>query len=138
MTVPLPDPDAPVRTVIQDTPETADQAQPPATAMSTLAFPPAAAMFCVAGVSDASHDAPAWVITNGCPATVMVADRELVSGFAATTYPTDPFPLPVVGVEKVIHATGLCAVHAHVPPAVTAIVPGVCDAMTETVVGEML
>jgi hypothetical protein len=59
VTLPSPVPDAPVSTVIQDAPETADHPQPPATVTSTLELPPAAATFCVEGVSAASHAAPA-------------------------------------------------------------------------------
>jgi hypothetical protein len=63
--VPLPAPEAPVNTVIQDAPDTADHAQPPGTVTSTLELPPAAATFWVDGVSAASHAAPAWLMTNG-------------------------------------------------------------------------
>jgi hypothetical protein len=41
VTVPLPEPDAPVRTVIHDTLDTAVQLQPPGMATSTLPLPPA-------------------------------------------------------------------------------------------------
>jgi hypothetical protein len=85
VTVPLPVPDAPLSTVIHDTPEIAAHEHPPGTVMSTLPFPPADAMFCELGVSAASHAAPAWVTTKGCPATVIVAERELLSLLAATT-----------------------------------------------------
>jgi hypothetical protein len=85
VTVPLPEPDAPVRTVIHETLDTAVQLQPPGIATSTLPLAPAAATFCVAGVSVASHGAPAWVRTNDCPATVSVAEREPLLGLAATT-----------------------------------------------------
>lgn len=84
VTVPLPEPEAPVSTVIHEAPETAVQAQPEGTVTSTLASSPEAAMFCVAGESTASHAAPAWVMTNDCPATVSVVDRELLVVFAAT------------------------------------------------------
>lgn len=85
VTVPLPLPDAPVSTVIHDTPDVAAHAQPPGTVMSTLPLPPADPMFCALGVSDASHAAPACVMTKGWPPTVIVAERELLSLLAATT-----------------------------------------------------
>ena len=84
VTVPLPDPEAPVRTVIHDTPGTAFQAQPAGTLMSTASSSPAARMLCVAGVNVASHAAPACVMTNAWPATVNVAEREAVPVLAAT------------------------------------------------------
>jgi hypothetical protein len=84
VTVPFPDPDAPVSTVIHDTLDTADQAHPPGTVTETLPSAPAEAMFCVVGVSAASHAAPACVMTKGRPATVIVAERELLSLLAAT------------------------------------------------------
>ena len=83
--MPLPLPDAPVSTAIHDTPGIAAHAHPPGTLMSTLPFAPADAMFCELGVSEASHAAPACVTTKGCPATVIVAERELLSVLAATT-----------------------------------------------------
>jgi hypothetical protein len=85
VTVPFPDPDAPVNTVTHETLETADHEQPVDNATSTLEFAPAATMLCVAGVSVASHGAPDCVMTWGCPATVIVADREVLDVLAATT-----------------------------------------------------
>ena len=138
MTVPLPEPDAPVSTVIHDALDTADHEQPLARATSTLPFAPAATMFCVAGVSVASHVCPAWVSTNDWPATVSVADRGVLVVFAATLYPTVPFPVPDVEVENVIQLAGLDAVHAQPGPAVTAIFPVPDAAVSEALVGEML
>jgi hypothetical protein len=71
-------------TWIQLTLGTADHVHPPGTVMPTLPAPPAALMLCVVGLSVASHAAPACVTTNGCPAIVMVVERELLSGFAET------------------------------------------------------
>jgi hypothetical protein len=85
VTVPSPEPDAPVSTVIHDTLETAVHAHPAGRSTSTLPFAPACAMLCVLGVSVASQAAPAWVTTNDWPATVIVADRALLFGFAAMT-----------------------------------------------------
>jgi hypothetical protein len=69
---------------------------------------------------------------------VSVADRELLLLFAATAYPTLPFPVPEVGVEKVIQLTGLCAVHEHPEPAVIAMFPVPAVAEIDALVGEML
>jgi hypothetical protein len=138
VTVPLPEPDAPVRTVIHDTLDTADHEQPPGRAISTLSLAPAATMFCVAGVSVASQGAPAWVSTNDWPATVSVAERDALVVFAATLYPTVPFPVPDVEVENVIQLAGLDAVHAQPEPAVTAMFPVPAAAVIEALVGEML
>jgi hypothetical protein len=138
VTVPLPEPDAPVRTVIHDTLDTADHEQPPGRAISTLSLAPAATMFCVAGVSVASQGAPAWVSTNDWPATVSVAERDALVVFAATLYPTVPFPVPDVEVENVIQLAGLDAVHAQPDPAVTAMFPVPAAAVIEALVGEML
>lgn len=137
VTVPLPEPDAPVRTVIHDALDTADHAQPPGREMSTLPLAPAATMFCVAGVSVASQGAPAWVSTNDWPATVSVADRDALVLFAATLYPTVPFPVPDVDVENVTQLAGLEAVHAQPEPAVIAMLPVPEVAATDALVGEM-
>ncbi len=82
--VPSPEPEAPVRTVIHETPETAVHAQPAGTVTSTLPSSPPAAMFWADGVNTASQAAPACVMTNGSPATVSVVDRELLVVLAAT------------------------------------------------------
>lgn len=134
----MPEPEAPVRTVIHETLETADHAQPPGIATSTLPLAPVAATFWVAGVSVASHGAPAWVRTKPCPATVSVADREALLLFAATTYPTLPLLVPEVGVENMIQLTGLCAVHEQLEPAVMPILPVADVDGTDALVGVML
>ena len=134
----MPDPEAPVRTVIHDTPGTAFHAQPDGTLMSTASSSPAARMLCVAGVNVTSHAAPACVITKDCPATVNVVDREVLVVFAATEYPTEPLPVPDVAVENVTQLAGLCAVHAQPEPAVMAMLPVPEVDATEALDGEML
>jgi len=138
VTVPLPAPDVPVSTLIHDALDTAVHAQPAGNVTSTLPFPPAATTLCVVGVSVAVQAAPACVMTNGWPATVIVVERELLFGFAATAYPTLPLPDPDAAVLNVTHDAGLVAVQLHVPPAVTAIVPVLDDALTDALAGEML
>jgi hypothetical protein len=71
--------------VIHEEPDTADHEQPVGVVTSTLRLPPAAAMVCVDGVSVASQGAAAWVSTKAFPATVRVAERELLLLLAATT-----------------------------------------------------
>lgn len=83
--VPFPEPDAPVSTVIQDTLGTADHAQPTGEVTATLKLAPAVATLCADGVMVALHAAPACVMTKGWPATVIVAERELLFVLAATT-----------------------------------------------------
>ena len=137
VTVPFPDPDAPVSVVIHETPGTAVQLQPEATLTLTLPSSPAAAMFWVVGVSVMPQAAPACVITNDCPATVSVVDRELLVVFAATLYPTVALPVPDVGVLNVTHDALFCVFQKHPSPAVTAIVPLPAEAGSDALVGEM-
>jgi hypothetical protein len=138
VTVPSPEPLAPVRTVIHEALEVAVQAQPDGRLTSTLPSAPAAAMFCVAGVSVASHVAPACVMTNGWPATVSVVDRELLLVFAATLNPTLPLPVPDVGVLNVTHEALFWTFQKQARPAVTVIVPVPALADSEALAGEML
>ena len=127
-----------MRTVTHEALEVAVQAQPAGTLTSTLASAPAAAMFWVAGVSTASHAAPACVMTKGWPATVRVVDRELLLVLAATLNPTLPFPVPEVGVLNVTHDALFCVFQKHARPAVTVIVPVPADAVSDALAGEML
>jgi hypothetical protein len=138
VTVPLPEPEAPVSTVIQEAPETAVHPHPDATVTSTLPSAPAAAMFWVVGLNTASHAAPACVMTKDWPAIVSVVDRELLVVFAATLYPMVPLPVPVVGVLNVIHAAVFWVLQKQPSPEVTAIVPVPAAAFTDALVGEML
>ena len=137
MTVPFPDPAAPV-TVIHDALETAFHAQPPGSVTLALKFPPAAEAFCVAGDKVASQGAPVCVMTNDWPAMVSVVERELLSGFAAMAYPTLPFPVPELVVVKVTHEAGLVALQPHAAPAVMAMLPVPDVDATEALEGEML
>jgi hypothetical protein len=83
-TDPLPEPDPPVSTVIQDALGTAVHVHPPGKVTFVLKSAPAATTLCAVGLSVASQVAPACVMTNGWPATVIVAERELLFGLAAT------------------------------------------------------
>ena len=135
--VPFPEPDAPVSIVIHETPGTAVHAQPEATLTLTLPSSPAAAMFWVVGVSVMPQAAPACVITNDCPATVSVAERELLAVFAATLYPIVALPVPDEGVVNVTHDGAFCVFQKHPSPDVTAIVPLLAEAGSDALVGEM-
>lgn len=52
-----------------------------------------------------------------------VPDRDEVVVFAATLKPTEPLPLPLAGVVRVIHEARALAVHGQLVPAVTATLP---------------
>lgn len=52
-----------------------------------------------------------------------VPDRTVVAVFAATLNPTDPLPLPLAGVVRVIHETRELAVHVQPVPAATVTLP---------------
>ena len=52
-----------------------------------------------------------------------VPDRAVVVVFAATVNPTEPLPVPLGGVVRVIHEASALAVHVHPAAAVTATVP---------------
>jgi hypothetical protein len=125
-------------TVIHDTLGTAVHAHPPGSVTLVLKLAPPAATLWAVGLSVASHVAPAWVMTKGWLATVIVADRELLFGLAWTEYPTLPLPLPDVDVLNVIHDAGLDALQAHPDPAVTLTFPEPAAAVTDALAGEML
>jgi hypothetical protein len=76
-------------------------------------------------------------MTNGCPAIVSVVDRALLSGLAATRYPTLPLPLPDVELLNVTQDAGLCAVQLHDPPAVMFTVPVPAAAVSDALAGEI-
>jgi hypothetical protein len=61
----------------------------------------------------------------------------VLSGFAATEYPTLPEPVPEVEVVNVTHDAGLVAVQLHEVPAVTLILPVVAVEATEALAGEI-
>jgi len=58
--------------------------------------------------------------------------------FAATVKLTDPGPGPVAPGVIVIHDALLTAVHAHVPPAVTVIVPAPPAAAIDSLIGAIV
>ena len=137
-TVPLPDPDAPLVTVIHAALLAAVHAQPVATDTLLLPLPPAAVKDCVVGEIDGVHGAAACVTVNVAPAIVSVPVRLEATVFAATLNPTVPLPDPVAPLVTVIHAALLAAVHAQPAPAVTVLLPVPADAVNDWLVGEIV
>jgi hypothetical protein len=71
----------------------------------------------------------ACVTVNSWPAIVIVPLRA-APAFAATLYPTEPFPVPVAPAVTVSHGALLTAVQAHPAPDVTVTVPAYAFAST--------
>jgi hypothetical protein len=122
-TVPLPEPVAPLVTVIQDALLAAVHAQPVATLTVLLPVPAEALNDWLEGDIDGEQVAAACVTVNVAPAIVSVPVRLDATVFAATLYPTVPLPEPVAPLVTVIHAALLAAVHAQPVAAVTALLP---------------
>jgi hypothetical protein len=122
-TVPLPEPVAPLVTVIQDALLAAVHAQPVATLTVLLPVPAEAVNDWLEGDIDGEQVAAACVTVNVAPAIVSVPVRLDATVFAATLYPTVPLPEPVAPLVTVIHAALLAAVHAQPVAAVTALLP---------------
>ena len=71
------------------------------------------------------------------PATVIVAVRDDVLAFAATSYRTVPLPVPLAPLEIVIQVVLSLAVHEHPDVVVTeTVLPVVPAAAGEAVVGD--
>jgi hypothetical protein len=119
VTAPFPLPVAPVVTVIHELLLVAVHAQPFAVKTETeKPFPPPAATDCEGGLSEKEHGA-AWLTVNVSPAIVSVPVRAMPV-FAATLYPTDPLPLPLLPEVTVSHEALLLAVHVQPLAVVTA------------------
>ena len=99
------------------------QLQPAAAVTVTTPVPALDVALAEAGEIVGVHGAPACVTVKVLPAIVTVPVRDVVPVFAATSYVTDPLPLPVAPALIVIQAALLVAVHAHPLPAVTVTVP---------------
>ena len=136
-TVPLPDPVAPLVTVIHAALLAAVHAQPVATVTPLLPVPPDAANDWPVGAMDGEQGAAACVTVKVAPAIVSVPVRLDATVFAATVNPTVPFPEPVAPLVIVIHATLLTAVHEHPVATVTALLPVPPDAASDWLVGVM-
>ena len=136
LTVPLPDPLAPLVTVSHDALLVAVQVQPVAAVTVTAPLPPPDTMLKAVADSVNVQGTPAWVTVTLCPATVTVAlcDNELV--FAVAVMVTVPFPDPLAPLVTVNHAALLVAVHAHPVGAVTVAEPLPPPATMFKLVGE--
>src|SRR5690349_12499774 len=122
-TVPLPDPVAPLVTVIQGSLLTAVQLQPVAAVTPLEPVPPAAVKDCVLGEIAGEQVAAACVTVKVAPAIVSVPVRLDATVFAATLKPTVPLPDPVAPLVTVIQEALLAAVHAQPVATVTPLLP---------------
>ena len=136
-TVPLPDPVAPLVTVIQETLLPAAQLQPVAAVTVLLPVPPAAGSDWLVGEIDGVHPAASCVTVNVTPAIVSVPVRLEATVFAATLKPAVPLPDPVAPLVTVIQAALLAAVHEQPVATVTLLLPVPADAEKDWVVGEI-
>ena len=121
--VPLPEPVAPLVTVIQAALLAAVQLHPLATLTLLLPVPPVAVKDWLVGVIDGEQETAACVTVNVAPAIVRVPVRLEAVVFAATSKVTEPLPDPVAPPVRVIHAALLVAVHAQPVAAVTVLPP---------------
>src|SRR6187551_1998962 len=148
LTDPVPVPAAPAVIVIHDGALlTAVHAHvPPAVTAIAVPAPPAAAIDSLVGAivvvqlgGGGGGGGAAWLTVNVWPAMVIVPVRA-TPVFAATVKLTDPVPTPAAPAVTVIHDGALLtAVHAHVPPAVTAIaVPAPPAAAIDWLVGAIV
>jgi hypothetical protein len=137
VTEPLPDPVAPLVTVIQGALLAAVQLQPAATVTLLLPLPPVAATDCVVGEIEGEHDAAAWVTVNVAPAIVKVPVRLEATVFAVTLKPTVPLPEPLAPLVTVIQDALLPALQEQPVATVTPLLPVPPAAVNDWVVGEM-
>ena len=136
-TVPLPEPVAPLVTVIHAALLTAVHAQPVAAATVLLPVPPAAVKDCVAGEIDGEQDPAACVTVKVVPAIVSVPVRPDVTVFAATLNPTVPLPDPEAPLVTEIQAALLDAVHGQPVAMVTLLLPVPPDSEKDWPLGEI-
>jgi hypothetical protein len=119
VTVPLPDPLAPLVMVNHDALLVAVQVHPAAAVTVIDAVPPAAGMETAVCDSAYVHDAPPCVTATVCPAMVSVALRDTVAVLTDAATLTVPLPDPLAPLAIVNHAALLVAVHVQPAPAVT-------------------
>lgn len=136
VTEPLPDPLAPLVTVIHEALLVAVQLQPVATVTLLLPLPPLAVTDCVVGEIDGEHEAAACVTVKVAPAIVIVPVRVDATVFAATLKPTVPLPEPVAPLVTVIHDALLPALHEQPVATVTLPLPVPPAAVKDWLVGE--
>jgi hypothetical protein len=135
LTVPFPEPAAPLPTAIHGALLVAVQAHPPVVCTSKVRVPPAAGTSLPAAESANVQPWP-WFTVNGRPAIVSVPDR---AGpvVAETVKRTVPFATPLDPSVTRIQSTGLAAVHGQPLPLVTFTVPVPPAAATDCDVGSI-
>ena len=136
-TVPLPDPVAPLVTVIHAALLAAVHEQPVATVTPLLPVPLDAEKDWPVGEIDGEHDAAACVTVKVAPAIVSVPVRLEATVFAATSKVTGPLSDPVAPLVRVIHDALLAAVQLQPVATVTVLLPPPAAAVKDWVVGEI-
>ena len=104
LTVPAPEPLAPLVIVTQPAPLVVDQAHPLPAVTANDPVPPEAGIVVPPDESAYEHAAAAWLIVKVWPATEMVALRADVPVFSATVNATVPSADPVAPLVIVTHA----------------------------------
>lgn len=138
-TVPLPEPDAPLVTVIHALLLTAVHGQPAVTVTVLVPFPPDAVNDWLVGDVEGVHDVPdaSWLTEKVVPAIVSEPVRLPEELLAATVNATMPLPAPDAPLVTVIHGLLLTAVHGQPVVAVTVLLPFPPAAMNDWLVGEI-
>jgi sensor domain CHASE-containing protein len=113
VTVPLPAPDAPLDTVIQEALDTAVHWHCDVVLTFTDEFPPLLLVESDVALMLYSHGAAACVTVTVLPAMVTVPVRVVVFGFAAMLSVTVPLPAPDAPLDTVIQEALDTAVHWH-------------------------
>lgn len=135
----MPLPVAPALIVIHASLLEAVQLQPAGAVTVTVPAAPPATTFADVGEIVELHGAPACVTVKVFPPIVRVPVREAVPALGATSYVTEPLPVPDVPALIVIHASLLVAAQLHPVAAVTVTVPPVMPVDTTLVeVGEIV
>ena len=120
VTVPLPEPEAPPVTVIQESLLVADQLQPVGAVTATPVDSPATANAFDPGEIVSVQAAPTWLALKVLPAMVTVPVRGVLPGFAEALSVTVPLPEPEAPPVTVIHPELLTADQLQPVGAVTA------------------
>ena len=136
VTVPLPDPLAPLPIVSQAALLVALHAQPVAAVTAVVDEPPAAVSVRDVGDTPKVQAAPLCVTVTVWPATVRVPVRPAVAVLAVALNVTVPLPDPLAPPLTVSQAALLVAVQPHPAPAVTAVVEEPAAAVIVRAVGE--
>lgn len=114
------------------------QAQPAGAVTEVEPLPPPGATDWLPGAIAKLHEVPAWVTANARPATVTVADRDVVAPLAATENGTAPAPAPAVAPVSVIHDADVAADQEQPVATLTERLPLPPDAAAAWLDGETL